>query len=321
MKRLKPFVVLIGLVLYALILRKAGLKDSLDLLSKVQWSWLALSFLFVIPEVICKALRFQVLVKRLNSRISFKDAADVYLSGQPLSTLTPSKLGDIVRVLGLAKWSQLPIPSALSVHVGDKVFDLLSLGLLAVVGLLVDLLNNGGGQSSAMATLLGIFIGIFLMALFLHPGWMRSIVKPAVMSLAPKKLASQLSTHGGEFYQKLQELFNPAGRVALPFLISIGAWAIVILRAYFCVLSLAVPIPFSPLALLLPAVIVIEFIPISVWGIGLRDWGLVIFFSNFAPRSFLISLSLLFMLTGPVVAALLGVPAAMRLGDAFPKKK
>ena len=319
MKRLKPFAVLIGLLLYVLILRKAGIRDSLDLLAKVQWGWLFLSFLFVVPEVAFKALRFQLLVRRLGSHISYKDATDVYLSGQPLSTLTPSKLGDIVRVLGLSRWAKLPLPAALSVHVADKVYDLLALGLLACVGVL-DLLTNTAKQETALTILLGIFLGALLMGLFLHPGWMRSIVKPVLMSLAPKKLASRLSTHGGEFYQKLQELFNPAGRVALPFLISILAWAVVIVRAYLCVLALNLPIPFGPLTLLLPVVIVIEFIPISVLGFGLREWGMGLFFSEYVLQSSLNSLGLLFLLTGPITAALLGVPAAMRLSSALPKK-
>lgn len=320
MKRLKPLAVLLGLALYLLILRKAGVHDSLDLLKKVQGGWLVLSVLFVIPEVLFKALRFQVLVKRLGAHISLKDATDVYLSGQPLSTLTPSKLGDIVRVLGLSRWAKLPLPAALSVHVADKVYDLLSLGLLACIGVL-DMLTTTGKQATATAILLGILLGVLMMALFLHPGWMRSIVKPALMSLAPKKLATRLSTHGGEFYAKLQELFNPSERVALPFLLSILAWAIVIIRAYFCVLSLAVPIPFGPLALLLPVVVVIEFIPISVLGFGLREWALIILFSEYASNSSLVSLGLLFLLTGPITAALLGVPAAVRLSSALPKKQ
>lgn len=319
MKRLKPFAVVLGLVLYALILRKAGLHDCLDLLGKVQWGWLVLSVVFILPEVLFKALRFQALVRHLGSHISLKDAADVYLSGQPLSTLTPSKLGDIVRVLGLARWARLPLPTALSVHVADKVYDLLALGLFGCVGVL-DLFTMTAKQDTAAAILSGILLGVLLMGLFLHPGWMRSIVKPVLMSLAPKKLAAQLSTHGGAFYQKLQDLFNPASRVALPFLLSILAWAVVILRGYFCVLSLGLPIPFGPLALLLPVVVVIEFIPISVLGFGLREWALILFFSEYASNSSLVSLGLLFLLTGPIVAALLGVPAAMRLGDTLPKK-
>jgi len=319
MKRLKPFAVVLGLILYALILRKAGLHDSLELLKRVQWGWLALSFVFILPEVLFKALRVRVLVGRLGSHISLKDAADVYLSGQPLSTLTPSKLGDIVRVLGLSRWGKLPLTAAFSVHVADKVYDLLALGLLACVGVL-DLFTMASRQDTAASILAGILLGVLLMGLFLHPAWMRSIVKPVVMSLAPKKLAAQLSTHGGAFYEKLQELFNPSQRVALPFLISIGAWAIVVLRAYFCVLALGLPIPFGPLALLLPVVIVIEFIPISVLGFGLREWALILFFSEYAANSSLVSLGLLFLLTGPIVAALLGVPAALRLGESIPKK-
>jgi glycosyltransferase 2 family protein len=314
MKRLRPLAILVGLVLLILILRKVDLHASFDLLKTVQWSWLSLGILFIFSEIAFKAARFQVLVRHLGSRITFRDATDVYLSGQPLSTLTPSKVGDIARVLGLSRWAKLSLPSALSVHVADKVFDLLALGLLACVGIL-DLINNAGKQATATAILLGILLGVLLMALFLHPGWMRSIVKPVLMALAPKKLATQLQAHGAEFYQQLQNLFNPSERVAVPFILSILAWESCVVRAYFCSLSLSMTLTLTSLALLLPVVIVIEFIPISILGFGLREWALIFFFSDQAPKSSLISLSFLLVLTSPIAPALMGIPAAMRLGE------
>lgn len=320
MKRLSPFAFLLGLVLLALVLRTIDLHASLALLEKVKWGWLSIGFLFIIPEVACKAVRFQVLARNLGARLSFRDASDVYLSGQPLSTFTPSKLGDIARVLGLSRWARLSLPSALSIHVADKVYDLLALALLAGVGIL-DLLGNTGKQAMATTILLGILLGVLLMALFLHPGWMRSIVKPLLMALAPKKLAVQLEAHGSEFYQQLQNLFNPSKRVALPFLLSILAWESAVVRAYLCSLCLGMTLTLASLALLFPVVIVIEFIPISILGFGLREWGLIFFFSDQAPPSSLVSLSLLLVLTSPITPALLGIPAAVRLGGtALPKK-
>jgi uncharacterized protein (TIRG00374 family) len=171
-----------------------------------------------------------------------------------------------------------------------------------------------------MAIFVGIMLGILLMGLFLHPGWMRSIVKPALMVLAPQKLAVQLQAHGSEFYGQLQKLFNPSEKVALPFLVSLLAWEVVIIRAYFCTLSLGVPLSFTSLALLLPIVIVIEFLPISILGFGLREGSMIMLFSDQATTSSLVSLSFLFLLTGPLTAALLGVPSAVRLGTALPKK-
>jgi uncharacterized protein (TIRG00374 family) len=320
MKRLRSLAFLLGLVLLVLVLRTVDLHKSLELLEKVNWSWLSLGILFIFPEVAVKALRFQVMVRNLGSRLSFRDAFDVYLSGQPLSTLTPSKIGDIARVLGLSRWAKISLPSALSVHVADKVFDLLSLGLLACIGI-IDLFGSEGKQATAMAILLSILVGILLVSLFLHPGWMRTIFKPVLMALAPKKLAVQLQTHGTEFYHQLQNLFNPSGRVVIPFLLSLVAWESAVVRAYFCSMSLGMSLTLTSLAMLLPVVIVIEFIPISILGFGLREWSLIFFFAEQAPKSSLISFSLLLVLTSPITPALLGIPAAVRLsGTAFPKK-
>ncbi len=320
MKRLSPFAFLIGLALFILLLKMVDLHQTMTLLRAINPYWLAAALLLLIPEIFLKSLRLKTMASHFHSPLKLKDAIWTYMSGQPLSTFTPAKLGDVARVFGLSRLGHLSITTAFSVHVADKVYDLMALGLLASIGL-IDLVIQSQNQTPAIAALLGILLGILLMALILHPNWMRSVLKPLLLTLAPKDLTSRIQTHGHEFYHHLQELFKPAGRVMRPALYSLLAWEVALLRAYFCVLALGFPISYGSVVLLLPAVIMVEFLPISIMGFGTREAALFIFFSSsLVAKSALLSFSFLMGLTGPIAFFILGIPAAMHLSDLLGRK-
>jgi uncharacterized protein (TIRG00374 family) len=320
MRRLRPFAFLLGLVLFALLLRMVDLNATWDLLKKAHLGWVLAAFAFALPEVALKSMRLHALALRLHSELPFKDALWIYLSGQPLATITPGKIGDVARVWGLSRSSRLSIPSSLAVHVADKVYDLITLALLASIGL-IDFLMHSGNHMPAVASLLGILLGILFMVLILHPDWMRAVVKPAVLFLSPGSLSKQLQTHGHEFYQNFQNLFKPAEKTIHPAFLSVLAWETTVVRAFFCTLALGIALPLPQLALLLPAVIVIELLPISILGFGTREAALFFFFaSSQSDYSALLSFSLLTLLVGPLTIAVLGIPSAMKLSTLAAKK-
>ena len=96
--------------------------------------------------------------------------------------------------------------------------------------------------------------------------------------------------------------------------ISLGAWITVWIRAYFCTLALGLPLSFFFIAMMLPVVVVIEFIPVTILGFGTREAALFVFFaSTHVDRSGLLSFSMMMVLAGPLGTALMGIPFAMRL--------
>ena len=321
MKRLSHFAFLIGLGLFFyLLIKKVNLPTTWSVLKHANLYWLAAAFLLALPEILLKGLRLHGLAARLKSPLKYSEGIEIYLSGQPLSAVTPGKLGDVIRVFGLSKLGKLSVPSAFSVHVADKVYDLLALGLLASIGL-INLVIQSQNQMPALAALLGLLLGIGLIFLFLHPEWMRTYIKPLLLSLAPKTLANNIKAHGSEFYSRLQELFKPPERLLCPFLYSFSAWEFTAIRAYFCALALGLPLKLSAMVLLVPLVSVVELLPISIMGFGTREAALFILFSSDrATPSALMSFSLLTWIVGPIFTALLGLPASLQLSSTISKK-
>src|SRR5580692_7735414 len=107
MRRLGSFIFLFGILLFILLLRMVDLHASWQLLESAQLSWVAAALLFILPEVFLKGLRLIALARVFGSHLSFKNSVWIYLAGQPLGAVTPAKLGDIVRVLGIGKWGKL----------------------------------------------------------------------------------------------------------------------------------------------------------------------------------------------------------------------
>ena len=320
MRRLGSFTFILGLILFVVLLKTVDLPTSWGLLKSAHLFWVAAAFLFVLPEVFFKALRLKTLSHFFRSHLTFLQGNWIYLSGQPLSAVTPAKLGDIVRVLGISRWGGLKLTSAFAVHVADKVYDLLALGLFASTGLMALIAQNEN-ETPALVALVGIALGLLVMALFLNPQWMRSIVKPALLALAPKKLSKQLKTHGSEFYADLLSIFHSFNRVLLPFAFSLGAWLTVWMRAYFCALALGIPLSFGKIALLMPVVVGIEFIPVTILGFGTREAALFLFFASpEVSNSALLSFSLLNVLAGPLLTSIVGIPCALRLSALLDKK-
>lgn len=320
MKKFSHFSFLLGLLLFGVLLHMVDLGTTWSILKSSNPYWVVLAFLFILPEVVIKGLRIKTLAHTFNSHLTLKNASWIYMAGQPLGAVTPAKLGDIVRVWGIAKLGNLRNHAAFAVHVSDKVYDLLALLLLAATGL-ITLIAQAEFKGPAVAALMGMGFGILLMALFLNPQWMRTILKPLLLFLAPKKLAEQLSTHGHEFYQELLKLFQPTGKLLIPFLLSLAAWAVVLLRAYFCALALGLPLSIVTIGLIMPVVIVIEFLPITILGFGTREAALFFFLASpLVSKEALISFSMLTFLAGPFVTALLGVYFAMKLSSLVAKK-
>jgi uncharacterized protein (TIRG00374 family) len=313
MRRLSSFAFLLGLVLFVVLLRMVDLPATWNLLKTARPLWVVAAFVFLLPEILFKGFRLMVFCRHFHSHLSLKNSVWIYLAGQPLGAVTPAKLGDIVRVWGIGRLGSLRTHSAFAVHVADKVYDLLALGLLAATGL-ITLIAQKEFKGPAVAALMGMGFGVLLMALFLNPQWMRLILKPLLLFLAPKKLAGQLSAHGQEFYKDLLVLFRPVERLALPFLLSLAAWIVVLIRTYFCAHAVGLPLSFITIALLLPVVIVIEFLPITILGFGTREAALFFLLASpQVPTSGLLSLSLMTVVIGPLCTSVIGIFCAIKL--------
>jgi uncharacterized protein (TIRG00374 family) len=288
------------------------LEASWERLKQLNFGLFALALVVGLPEFLFKSLRLCAFMKKAKSRLSFKEGLTVFFSGQPLAAVTPGKLGDVIRIILLSRFGKISKTKALAVHAADRIYDLVAIVFLALIGIL-SYISNISPAGSAVSTLLGLLCGMALILILLNPRWIKFILKPLLSNLLSKKLADDIAHHGQEFNSELKPLLTPSFKLFGPFTLSILAWQTTIVRDYFLALSIGLSIPLLKLVLLIPVMIMVELLPISIMGFGPREKALFVLFasSTVHPEDLLV-FSIL-MAASTLLPALIGIPAAAQM--------
>jgi uncharacterized protein (TIRG00374 family) len=313
MKRMRFYLLSIGVLLYLGLLSKLDLTQVWSLLRQVNLPLLVAAIVVGLPEILFKALRFRSLAKP-ETHLTAAESVHIYLSGQPMALVTPGKLGDVTRVWLFKRSSKRSTPECLAVHTSDKVFDFSALAILGSIGLL-GWVGHGSQTSSALTAAGGVLAGLSLAVALMNPGWFKPLVKLLIHQWVPPEQADPLKHHGREFLDKLKNRLTPnTKRFFLSFFFSLAAWESTILRSWVCSLALGIQLPWGLFMLGAPLVILTELLPISILGFGPREATLILLFasSTLSPEA-LLSFSFLSLLAGPVATAVLGLPSALQI--------
>jgi len=253
----------IGLSLGTLLLlwREVGASDVIGVLRQADIMLLSLAALLFLAGIVVRVFRWQVLLHGLGVRPSFWLLLKLYLVGNFFNTILPSGFGgDVVRVVELAQQDRQ------SAAVGTVIVDRLT-GILSLMALGLVVLPFTRGLAP---WLVGTFVliaggGLAGGVLLLEGTWLRRITArlPAALSLAGQgKLANIYAAVTGSGTRAvwqalaLSTVFNLVN-IAIYWLCGLAVGMEVKLGFYF------VFVPLLSLTLL---------IPISVGGLGARDW-------------------------------------------------
>ena len=239
----------------ALWIRPQALAASLH---AADWRPLAAALLLTPVVVACKSLRWYLLV-RSTCAISPVEAVRSYLGGLALATLTPFASGELGR--GLV--TRAPDRAGLTGKVVlDKVVDLSAVVALAAIGLVI--LDTG----------LSVAVGLAVAATALA-GW-------SVLLVGGPHLARWAATRGDGPVRRLRLPAVVAGLAATPrpVLAAVGLLAggglVVFYVQTFLILSAFTAAPPVTVTLVFPLVTLSTLFPLSVGGVGVREWAAVI---------------------------------------------
>jgi uncharacterized membrane protein YbhN (UPF0104 family) len=109
------------------------------------------------------------------------------------------------------------------------------------------------------------------------------------------------------------EAYRVSGRLAELLLLSIAAQIVVVVAVYLIGRALRIDVPLSYFFVIVPLVGLVESIPVSIYGIGLRDVSYVYLLGLVgAPRTQALSLSVLYVLLTLLYALFGAVVFALR---------
>lgn len=269
-------------------------------------------FLFI-PQNFIMAYRWKLMAENFIE-MGWGRAIGLILAGQTMNVLLPSKMGDLTKAYFLNRAGALDLPRATSLVVFEKMLDMGSLCLLALVGALSASLSHPDTSDPAHFKSLSMLTGVLsfiviaiVSVLYFVPherlGIYRRFESAMGASSRFKKVYALLASTGG-VVRMLQR--REARRGYLVFL-SVGLWGLHLVQIYFFFLSLNAPVPLLAFASLMPLAIFVGLLPLSLFGMGTRDAAIIFLFAPYHPAAIMAGVGLYVSLRY-VIPALAGLP-------------
>jgi uncharacterized protein (TIRG00374 family) len=262
MRKIGVTVLKIGLtiVLMALILSKIGLGNLLERFSQVNLRYVAAAAAISILFSLLKSFKWYYLIKRVIGAGTYKDAVRTYLIGMGLAAVTPGRVGEFGRAYYLQTEDRAFSAGVVAV---DRLLDLVVVFALACAGAFV-IVGGGLGWTCVGAA------AVTLVVLY----WPERPVRLATVLLRKIPVARRL--------ESLLQGFRAVTRATLTntLLLTVLYYGLVVLE-YYVLLSGFERVPFAPVLLVVPLVIVTNAFQITIGGLGVREGASVLLFSRF----------------------------------------
>jgi uncharacterized membrane protein YbhN (UPF0104 family) len=267
--------VLLSLTLLLILLNKVGLQEVVEVLSRLNLAWYIPAFLLFLFNIVIRAYRWYILYHSLNDRPSFSRMVYLYFVGFFANNFIPTGFGgDVVKVVSLRQQYGSGT-DALSSVVMDRVTGLLGSSLIALTALAWHSIGKTEGVDLPTAlwlTIALISIGIpagFLLLRWTNPFDFIQVHFPAVARLP--------------LYNKFKDLAETVKRYPWPVLmrsliITLPFTFILILIQYCIARALDVSVPPSVFPLYVPIIALINLLPFTFNGLGLREGAYLFLF-------------------------------------------
>lgn len=312
----------LSIALLAWVFSKTNFQEILRHLAVVQWGFLVPAILLAIAPLCINAWRWCTLLRAFGGRARFRSLFATTWIGQFFSLFLPGPLGDdTVRALYASRLIQAAESTKYFSIFLDRVLGLGSALLLALLTLPLHwnvLLTHSTASRTLAWTTLGVALPI--LAAFSLPFWIgkasaRALLSPLGQHALLEPFAQRAST--------LLELL-PQNRPTL-LRVSLGAFV-----AHFCVCNafcavgwaMHIPVSWSDWLSFMPILLLSGALPITIAGIGIRDYLLLFFLhdlrgveaSHALALSFvMLALQLFLALCGAIVYACFQPPPATTL--------
>jgi uncharacterized protein (TIRG00374 family) len=268
---------LIGPALFIWVLSRVDLKQLWTELRHVNWFWLSIFTVMVVPLIMARALRLRLVLRSFDLHLTNGQALLIRWVGTTAGDILPGRAGEFISIAYLNKLGY-GIGDPTLALVLDRIFDLFWMAIMSVGGLL--LINGPLRQEFApIEWLVGLFmLGMVVIAIPIVVLRKRSKGGLSLLKwLIPNRWqAPIISLLKGN--HKRSFTFT-SGQILIIMAFSCLSVILIFLRAYTLALSLNLNISLPFLAAILGFTAIVQLIPISnVFGIGTREITLVYLF-------------------------------------------
>jgi len=295
MKIIKTFknrwYILIGILIFAYILiYKTNIREIAKIIKKTNLNLVILATLLTLVTVIIHSYRWNYLKRVQNINYTLKDSFLMYHAAFLFSTITPGRIGDLLKVVYLKRDGHSVGKSLLNVVV-DRLADIF---LLLIVGYISMCFFARFFLNYIIIFSILVLAALFLIFLIKKRELPKIIARKIIKFIVPEK-------HQKSWHLNYQDFINGIKaykfkNYLMLFLLTIAMWIISYASTFLLAKSIEINISFIYLVMSITIATLATLIPISILGLGTRDAALIFLFSLFAiaPEK-AISLSVLYL--------------------------
>jgi uncharacterized protein (TIRG00374 family) len=263
---------LLGPAVLAYFLATSDLHRIASILREVRWAPLMLSLVLFPGVVVTKAWRWRRLLSELGVPTpSLGRAMTLFLIGQFAGAATPGQSGDFVRAWYLREHGSA-LSTALFSILFDRLLDFLLLALVSLVGLVAIL---DVFPPALRPTILVSTLGSAAALIVVVPALMARRSRRWLLDLARRLTPVAVHQRLGRWHALLDTLeVRPAAVLAL-LGAAIAATVVVMVRIWLLFRALDVVVPATLLVASAALISILQTLPVSVAGVGVRDAVLV----------------------------------------------
>ena len=247
----------VGIILLLFLFYKVGVKEVYISITNLNLIYILPMLFFYIFIFLVEAYNQKILTDKLK-KIPFKKFMKYHMLSWSVGMFVPGKIGQFSMVQ-LLKKEGISLGRGLAAVLLDKLTTLLTLFILTALSLLLFFELQFALKIIALIAAAGI---IFSFLIF-HSG-SRKLVKRFILRKHAEKFEGFSST-----MKEYAGIHKDA--LISNFLITFLKWGISAAMVFFLFLSFNYPVDYIKIILIMPAGVLVSFIPISISGIGTRE--------------------------------------------------
>lgn len=268
------FKIVISVSLIVFLYRKTPIDQITQLLLQIDVRLLLPICLLLFVNTLISAKKWQLFLKADDLDLSLWDLTVSYMSGTFCNLFLPSNIGgDSYRIYDIARQSRQAARSAASVF-AERLSGFVALVLLSFVS---SLFVSAAFDSLHILVIPALLLVVFLLTLV-------ALVKQEpvrkILDLSGVTRFEAAARLIDKLFLSFSKYCNDTSLIIKVMLLSFLFQFSVISAVYLMARALGVDIAFFYFGAFVPIITLMEALPISIYGIGVRDYGYVYFFSQ-----------------------------------------
>lgn len=266
--------ILISIGLMFFLYRKVDFDQIISMVGNIDGIFLLLLFGLLFFNTAISTLKWKILLLADDIHIPFKNLLSSYMIASFFNIFLPSNIGgDAYRIVDIAKQSSKPVHTFASVFI-DRLSGFLA---LSVMGFIFPLVGHGMLEDGRV-----LFVPLIVFVVIVAMIWSLYNQKLLRWGLKITRVdqIGKINSMVDQFLDSVTAYKEKEGVLGKIMGVSFVFQFTVIVFVYILSTTIGFNIPFLYFCMFVPLISLLEAVPASIYGVGFRDAGYVIFFTQ-----------------------------------------